>query len=348
MTTRASTADLSAGLSIAGLLLPEAVAYSGVANLPPQAGVIALFAGLVCYGLIGRSRFAIVTATSSSAAVLASATLTLGGGDLAQRVALAATLVAGAGIAFALAGFLRLGAMSNLIARPVLRGYAFGLALVIAVKQWPHLVGMHAQTADFFPLVAEMVRGTAAWQTPSLGCGLIALAGLFGLERVARVPGALVVILASILASPWLAAHGVALTGPVQLALAMPAFALPSGTGWLPLTEFAFALKHDEEVQPNRDLLAFGAANIVSGLFQGTPVAAGYSGTAANAAAGAQSRFAGLFAAGIVLVLVLLFLRWIERIPEPVLAAIVIPAVSKSLRISVFRAYFRWQRDRLV
>jgi len=365
MTTRVSTADLSAGLSIAGLLLPEAVAYSGVANLPPQAGVIALFVGLVCYSLIGRSRFAIVTATSSSAAVLASATLTLGGGDLAQRVALAATLVVGAGIAFALAGFLRLGAMSNLIARPVLRGYAFGLALVIAVKQWPHLVGMHAQTADFFPLVAEMVRGTAAWQTPSLGCGLIALAGLFGLERVARVPGALVVILASILASPWLAAHGVALTGPVHLALAMPAFALPYGTGWLPLTEFAFALmfilyaesygsirtfalKHDEEVQPNRDLLAFGAANIVSGLFQGTPVAAGYSGTAANAAAGAQSRFAGLFAAGIVLVLVLLFLRWIERIPEPVLAAIVIHAVSKSLRISVFRDYFRWRRDRLV
>src|SRR6266478_2343999 len=290
MTTRASRADLFAGLSIAGLLLPEAVAYSGVANLPPQAGVIALFVGLVCYSLIGRSRFAIVTATSSSAAVLASATLTLGGGDLAQRVALAATLVAGAGIA---------------------------------------------------------------------------LAGLFGLERVARAPGALAVIIASILASPWLAAHGVALTGPVHLALAMPAFALPSGTGWLPLTEFAFALmfilyaesygsirtfalKHDEEVQPNRDLLAFGVANIVSGLFQGTPVAAGYSGTAANAAAGAQSRFAGLFAAGIVLVLVLLFLRWIERIPEPVLAAIVIHAVSKSLRISVFRDYFRWQRDRLV
>jgi MFS superfamily sulfate permease-like transporter len=145
----------------------------------------------------------------------------------------------------------------------------------------------------------------------------------------------------------------------------MPAFALPSGTRWLPLTEFAFALmfilyaesygsirtfalKHDEEVEPNRDLLALGAANIVSGLFQGTPVGAGYSATAANAAAGAQSRFAGLFAAGIVLVLVLLFLRWIERIPEPVLAAIVIHAVSKSLRISVFRDYFRWQRDRLV
>src|SRR5271170_649725 len=100
-------ADLLAGLSIAGLLLPEAVAYSGVANLPPQAGVIALFAGLLCYGLIGRSRYAIVSATSSSAAVLASAMPALGATSVAQRVVLASVLVAGTGIAFALAGCLR-------------------------------------------------------------------------------------------------------------------------------------------------------------------------------------------------------------------------------------------------
>src|SRR5580693_1031799 len=112
----ASVADLLAGLSIAGLLLPEAVAYSHLASLPPQAGVIALFAGLVCYGLIGRSRFAIVSATSSSAAVLASAMVALGASGAAQRVALAAVLVAGAGAAFALCAALRLGAMSNLIA----------------------------------------------------------------------------------------------------------------------------------------------------------------------------------------------------------------------------------------
>jgi sulfate permease, SulP family len=364
MTTRASVADLLAGLSIAGLLLPEAVAYSGVADLPPQAGVIALFAGLLCYGLIGRSRFAIVSATSSSAAVLASAMLALGAGSVAERVALASALVMGTGIAFALAGCLRLGAMSNLIARPVLRGYAFGLALVIAVKQWPHLVDMHATASGFFALSSELVRGFSSWQLPSLGCGLAALAGLFVLERIPRVPGALVVIVASIAAAGFLAAHGVVLTGPIHLSLALPQFTAPQAR-WLPLGEFSlalmfilyaesygsirtYALKHDDEVQPNRDLLAFGVANVVSGLFQGTPVGAGYSGTSANEAAGAQSRFAGLFAAAIVLALVLVFLRWIERIPQPVLAAIVIHAVSRSLRVGVFRNYFRWQRDRLV
>ncbi|MBS0582108.1 MAG: SulP family inorganic anion transporter [Proteobacteria bacterium] len=358
-------ADIVAGLSIAGLLLPEAVAYSGVAALPPQAGVIALFAGLVCYGLIGRSRYAIVSATSSSAAVLAAATLAMVGRDAAVRAMLASILVVGAGIAFALAGSLRLGAMSNLIARPVLRGYAFGLAFVIAVKQWPTLVDMHAQSGNFFTLVAEIVRRAGEWKMPSLACGLAALIALFALERVRRIPGALVVIIASIAASPWLAMRGVVLTGPIDLALEWPNFIWPADAQWLQLVEFSlalmfilyaesyssirtYALKHDDEVQPNRDLLALAVANALSGLFHGTPVGAGYSATSANESAGAQSRLAGLTAAAVVLILVLLFLPFIERIPEPVLAAIVIHAVAHSLRIGVFHDYFQWRRDRLV
>src|SRR5580700_2566718 len=145
--------DALAGLSLAGLLLPESVAYSGLANLRPEAGVIGLFAGLVCYALIGRSRFAIVTATSSSAAVFAAAIVALGANAAAQRVAFTSMLVCATGLAFLLAGCARFGAMSNLIARPVLRGFAFGLALVIAVKQWPHIVALHPHSADFAPLL---------------------------------------------------------------------------------------------------------------------------------------------------------------------------------------------------
>lgn len=358
-------ADAVAGLSLAGLLLPEAVAYSGLANLPPQAGVIGLFAGLICYALLGRSRYAIVTATSSSAAVLAAATLALGADAPAQRVALASILVVATGCAFLLAGCARLGAMSNLIARPVLRGFSFGLALVIAVKQWPHIVGMHVHSVDFLPLLLEIVRGAGVWQPIGLAAGVGALAALFALERFRYVPGMLMVIVAGIAAAPWLAAHGVLLTGPIHLSLERPSFAMPAGERWLPVVEFAlalmfilyaesyssirtFALKHDESVRPNRDLIALGIANVLSGAFHGTPVGAGYSGTSANEAAGASSRTAGLYAALTVLALVLLFLPWIERIPDPILAAIVIHAVSKSLRLAVFRPYFKWRRDRLV
>jgi MFS superfamily sulfate permease-like transporter len=357
--------DALTGLSLAGLLLPEAVAYSGLAGLPPQAGVIGLFAGLGCYALIGRSRYAMVTATSSSAAVLAAATVALGANVAAQRIAYSSILVCATGIAFLLAGGARLGAMSNLIARPVLRGFSFGLALVIAVKQWPHIAAIKVHGANFFALLAEIVRSVSAWQPASLAVGGCALVGLFLLQRVPRLPGVLVVIIAGIAAAPWLAAHGVVLTGPIHLALEMPTFTAPANGEWLPMVEFAlalmfilyaesyssiraFALKHDEAVQPNRDLIALGVANLVSGSFHGTPVGAGYSGTSANEAAGAQSRAAGVYAAATVLVLVLLFLPWIERIPDPVLAAIVIHAVSKSLRLTVFQPYFRWQRDRLV
>jgi MFS superfamily sulfate permease-like transporter len=361
----ADAADVLAALSIAGLLLPEAVAYSGLANLPPQAGVIGLFAGLIVYGLLGRSRFAIVSATSSSAAVMAAATTALGAGDVPSRVLLATILVPCTGLAFLLAGSARLGAISNLIARPVLRGFAFGLALVIAVKQVPALAGLHTHSSDFFALLLEVARIVGVANPAALSCGLAALAGLFLLERVRRVPGALLVIVGGIAASGWLAAHGVALTGPIHLALDPPRLLLPAQQNWPQIIEFAlalmfilyaesyssirtFALKHDETVQPNRDLVSLGIANLVSGLFHGTPVGAGYSGSSANEAAGAQSRAAGLLAALIILGLVLLCLPFIERIPEPVLAAIVIHAVSKSLRLGPLQTYFRWRRDRLI
>ncbi len=361
----AGVADVLAGLSVAGLLLPESVAYSGLAGLPPQAGVIGLFAGLVCYAVIGRSRYAIVTATSSSAAVLAAATLALGGTGPAERVALGSLLVGATGIAFLLAGCARLGALSNMIARPVLRGFSFGLALAIIAKQWPHIVGMRTHAADFFPLVIEIFRRLGAWEPASLAAGLCALAALFVLQRLRHVPGVLVVIIGGVAAAPWLASRGVLLTGPIALTVDLPSLVLPRHGQWLPIIEFGlalmfilyaesygsirtYALRHDDTVRPNRDLIALGVANLMSAAFHGMPVGAGYSGTSANEAAGAQSRAAGLFAAATVLALLALFLPWIERIPEPVLAAIVIHAVSKSLRAAVFRPYFHWQRDRLV
>ncbi|RDI99123.1 SulP family inorganic anion transporter [Dyella solisilvae] len=358
--------DLIAGLSIAGLLIPEAVAYSGIAGLPPQAGVIALFVGLASYGVLGRSRFAIVSATSSSAAVLAAGTIALAGNDPGARAAMAATLVLLGGACFLIAGAARLGGLSQLIARPVLRGYTFGLAFVIALKQLPHLLGVAGLHGDFVPkLLVELLKLAPQVQPAALLCGALALALLFAGERMRRVPGSLLVIALGVGASSWLKARGVELTGAITFDAALGWPSWPSAGQWLPSVELAaalllilyaesysairgFALKHGDPVEPNRDLLVLGVANVLSGLLHGMPVGAGYSGTSANEAAGARSRWSGVIAAISVLVLVLLALRWIERIPQPVLAAIVIHAVSKSLRLSVFTPYLRWQRDRLL
>lgn len=358
--------DLIAGLSIAGLLIPEAVAYSGIANLPPQAGVIALFVGLATYGLLGRSRYAVVSATSSSAAVLAAGTLALAGDDPGARTAIAVTLVLLTGCCFLIAGAARLGGLSQLISRPVLRGYTFGLAFVIALKQVPHVLGVPPLHGDFVPkLIGQLLSVIGQVQPVALLSGTLALALLFVCERFRRVPGSLLVIALGVLASGWLQARGVALTGPISFAGSLGWPRWPSEGQWLPNVELAaalllilyaesyssirgFALKHGDPVAPNRDLVVLGVANVISGVLHGMPVGAGYSGTSANEAAGARSRLSGVIAAVSVLVLVVLALRWIERIPEPVLAAIVIHAVSKSMRLSAFAPYFRWHRDRLL
>jgi high affinity sulfate transporter 1 len=359
--------DLIAGLSIAGLLVPEAVAYSGIAALPPQYGVIALLAGLVCYGLIGTSRFAVVSATSSSAAVLAAATLAMAGGDVGLRLALASGLVVLTGAFFMAAGLARFGAISDFIAKPVLRGFAFGLAIVIIIKQLPKIVGVSSPAGNILNSAFDLVSQIGDWNPAGVVTGFAALALLLVLRPYQRIPSSLLVIVLGIAAQQMygLERHGVALVGSIHLQLQVPVLPDLAWNEWLRLGELAFALmfvlyaesyssirsfalKHGDDFFANRELVALGVANLASGLFQGMPVGAGYSGTSANEAAGAQSRLAGWIAAAVVLAIVLTLLPFVALTPEPILAAIVINAVSHTLNPGALRLYFRWRRDRLV
>jgi MFS superfamily sulfate permease-like transporter len=359
--------DLVAGLSIAGLLLPEAVAYSSIGNLPPQAGVIALFAGLLCYGLLGSSRFAIVSATSSSAAVMAAATASLSNGDPAHRMALAFGLIILTGVFFIAAGLARIGSVSEFVAKPVLRGFAFGLALTISFKQLAQIVGLHLTHRDFVPSVLELFQNLAQWNVAGLIIAGVALAILFTLARFPKIPGGLITIALGIAAGKFLhlEQYGVHLVGTMLLALGKPSLPDLQHSEWLRLGELAlamvmilyaesyssirtYALKHGDATAADRDLLALGLGNIVAGLFHGMPVGAGYSATSANEAAGAQSKLAAWCAALTVLIMVWYLLPAIELIPEPVLAAIVIHAVSHSLSLTAFRPFMVWRRDRIV
>jgi MFS superfamily sulfate permease-like transporter len=361
------TQDVLAGLSIAGLLLPEAVAYSSIAALPPQAGVIALFAGLVCYGLFGTSRFAIVSATSSSAAVLAAATASLAGGDPALRLSLAFGLVLITGVLFLLAGLFKLGGVTSFIAKPVLRGFAFGLALTIILKQLAGVVGVHLSDNNLIRFLPQLLEQLPRWNWPAAMVAATALLVLWLCARIPRLPGGLLVVLLGIVAGQYLdlQAHGVSLIGVIDLRLEFGTFPVLPFADWLRLGELAFALvmilyaesygsissfalKHGDRVTSNRDLLALGAANLLSGLFHGMPAGAGYSATSANEAAGAGSRLAGIVAALVVLVIVLTVLPYIALTPEPVLAAIVIYALGRGLSLQPLGRYFVWRRDRLL
>ncbi|MGY2223174.1 SulP family inorganic anion transporter [Pseudomonas gingeri] len=364
---RRSGADLIAGLSIAGLLLPEAVAYSTIANLPPQAGVIALFAGLLCYGLFGTSRFAIVSATSSSAAVLAAATLSVAGTDIALRLTMAIGLVLITGLMFLLAGLFKLGSVTSFIAKPVLRGFAFGLAVTIILKQVASIVDVHPVHSDLIRFIPELLGQLPRWNWAGAAVAGVALVLLWIFGRFRRLPGGLLVVMLGVAAGEWLdlPSHGVGLIGVIDLQLAVPSLPRLGFSDWLKLVELgfalvmilyaesygsisAFALKHGDRVSSNRDLLVLGGANLLSGLFHGMPAGAGYSATSANEAAGATSRCAGVVAALVVLLIVSTLLPLIALTPEPVLAAIVIHALTRAVSLEPLQRYFAWRRDRFL
>jgi len=362
--------DLLAGLSVAGLLVPEAVAYAGIAGLAPGRALIAGVVGGLVYAAVGRSRFAVVSATSSSASILAAALGSMlagpqlaGMGDL-DSLATAMTLMVG--VMFTALGLFRLGGLAGFVSRPVLRGFAFGLAATIIIKQLPHLVHLHLPGSTIGLVLAGMALHVPQWHWPSLALGLGALAALVGLRRVPGMPATLVVMAAGIaLGSVGPLAHlGIALVGPTPIA--MPHLALPTDFAvWgriaqlsAPLTLIIFAeswgtirglaLAHGDDISSNRELTAIGLANGAAALVQGMPIGAGFSIGSANAAAGARSRLSAAVASVATLVLVLLAGPLIARIPEPVLAAVVISALIHALNPAPIARLFTLQRDQWV
>jgi MFS superfamily sulfate permease-like transporter len=358
--------DLVAGLSVAGLMLPEAVAYAGIAGLSPQRAIAAAIAGCLVYAVAGRSRFAIVSPTSSSAAILA-ATLALMPGDAAVKAGLATLTVAFVGMLFIAASVAGLGGLTGFISRPVLRGFAFGLAITIIVRQLPVIVGVPVAAPDLLHLLIGLANAFPDWHGASVAVGLSALVILLGLRRFPFIPGALIVLASGIAASVMLhlAARGVAVMGTVDLSLSWPA--LPA-LAWGQVSELAqytlplililfaeswgtirsLALRHGDPINPDRELRALGAANLASALVQGMPVGAGFSAGSASEAAGATSRWAAVAAASGLAALILLASPMIAKLPQPVLAAVVIAALTHALDPKPLARLWRIGRDQYI
>jgi MFS superfamily sulfate permease-like transporter len=359
--------DLLAGLAISGLVLPESVAYAGIAGVPPLSGLLGALAGLTVYAVLGSSRYAIVAATSSSAVVLAAALHSIGSVPAAQALELSAGMVLMAGLLFLACGALQLGRLAQYIARPVVRGFSLGIAVVITAKQLAKLCGLHIVHTALGSLLIELFQRHAQWQRASLLVGLAALALLLLLQRWPRIPATLVVLVLGVACIPWLGASGasIALVGKIELAdvhLRLPQLQISE---WTRVAELSVALmlilfaesygavrscalRHGDSINVNRELLALGVANMAAGLLQGVPVGAGYSATYTNESLGARSRLAGVAAAAGVGGALCFLQPWVARIPEPVLAAIVIFAMRHAASIEPLRPYLLWKRDRLV
>src|SRR5271170_3114854 len=134
-------ADIVAGVALAGLLVPEGMAYAGIAGVPPQMGLYAAMLGMFVYAIFGTSRQLAVTSTSSSAAMLAALVAPIAMADPARYMVLVSAATVAAGLIFLLGGVLKLGVVSEFISKPVLKGFVFGLGLTIMVKQAHKLMG---------------------------------------------------------------------------------------------------------------------------------------------------------------------------------------------------------------
>ena len=372
-TPRWSPFDVVAGLSVAGLILPEAVAYAGIAGLPAGRALAAGIAGGLVYVVIGRSRFAIVGPTSSSAAILAAAIAGLAGpqlagaaspagADPAQQGAIATALVAMVGVIFLGLSAFRMGSLASFISRPVLRGFAFGLAITISLRQLPKLLGVVIASGPAWSMAPAIAAALPRANPACLALGLGTLFAVIALRRLPRIPGALLVLAGGIALAfvADLPAHGIVLAGPVTLAL--PSLALPPMSLWPRLAQLAapialilfaeswgtmrsLALRHGDALDANRELGAIGLANLAAALAQGMPVGAGFSGGSANETAGASSRLSAATAALALAALAIGGGPLIARIPEPVLAAVVIAALTHALSPQPILHLFHIRRD---
>jgi sulfate permease, SulP family len=357
--TRTARTDIVAGVALAGLLIPEGMAYAGIAGVPPQMGLYAAMLGMFVYAIFGTSCQLAVTSTSSSAAMLAALVAPLALGDSAKYAALVSAATLAAGLIFLVGSVLKLGAVSEFISKPVLKGFVFGLALTIMVKQAHKLMGVSAGQGNFFHqtwYVISSLREVNPW-TFGVGAGAITIMFLLG-AVVPRLPSALVVLVLGILGASWLGLkqHGVEVVGTIQAG--MPSLRLPRigeddfsdvfmGAIGIVLVLMAealaagrtFAAKHNYDIDPNWELRAMGAANILSGLFGGMIVGGGMSGTAANDASGARTQLSTITASLSVGLTLAFLLPLIRNLPEAVLGAIVVHAVAHLADVRTLRHY---------
>ena len=366
--------DLGAGLCVAGLLIPEAVAYAGLARLPVASALTATVTGLAIYALFGGSRFAIVAPTSSTATLSAAAIVSIPAtAAVANPVAYLQALLAlvfMAGLALTVLSWARQGQLSAFVARPVLRGFAFALALSIVVKQLPDALGLvlpPTMAFDPFHIVLFAVAHAQAWHAPTVLVALVAGVGLAGLKRWPQLPASMLVMVLAIVAAALLdlKALGVREVGTVVLPTFHLAFPLLPWDEWLRLGELAFglvvlvfaeswgsmrsmALSRGDSLDANRELMVLGACNLASSLLQGMAVGAGYSATSANAAAGALSRWAGVVALVVIATALALALPLLHLLPRPVLAVAVISALWHAMSPGPLLAVWRINRDRLL
>jgi len=361
-------ADLVAGVTLAAYLMPAGLADASLANLPPEAGLYAcLFSGLV-FWLFCSSRHTAITVTSAISVLVGASLGDLAGGDPSRFWALASCTALIVGLLGFIAWLAKAGVIVNFISESVLVGFKCGIALFIASTQLPKLFGFKGSHGDFWERSGYFFSHLRETNTASLLLGLSALVLLLlGKRFLKNKPVALFVVIAGILiaATMDLGSLGVKLLG--QVPQGFPPFGLPAvhvsdlndllplalGCFLLGMVETAalgrmFAVKHGYRFDANQELLGIASANVMAGLGHGFPVSGGMSQSLVNESGGASTPLSGFIAALLMLLIVLFVSGVLRYLPQPVLAAIVLMAVTGLFNVTALRHLWRADRAEFV
>jgi sulfate permease, SulP family len=358
--------DGIAGLTVWALIVPEAMAYAAIAGIPVQYGLYAVPVSLLGYVIFGSSRQLFVgpSATVASISAVTVGSVAAAKATPEQFVPLTAALALLVGGIYILLGFARMGFVARFFAKPVLDGFIIGLGLFIVAGQLPKLVGIHKPSGDSVRVVVETLGHIGSWQWWTVGIGVLGLAALFALARYTpKLPGAIVVAFLSILAVRLfdLTGHGIEVVGLVPTGFSFESWSIVSARDlWdlLPgalavvVVGFAqsvaiakaYAAKYHYPVDANQELIAYGAANLGAGALQGYTVTGSLSKSAAAEEAGGKSPVLLVVTAALVTLTIVLLAGLFKNLPEAILAAIVIQAVSGMVDFSklvvLWRAHF--------
>ena len=341
--------DLSAGLTVGVMLIPQGMAYAMIAGLPPVYGLYAATVPLLIYGMLGTSRQLAVGPVAMASLLTAAGISTIAESGTDTYLVLAFTLAFMVGVIRFLLGVLKLGFLVNFLSRPVISGFTSAAALIIGLSQLKHLLGVNLSRSLYIhEILLDAFRQFDAinWVTVAIGIsGIVLMKIVKKLSKV--IPSQLVAVVLSILAvwSLGLSDYGVGIVGQVPEGL--PSFSMPSfdWAQWQSLLPIALTIsligfmesiavakavqaKHkDYKVSPNQELIALGAANIGGAFFQAFPVNGGFSRTAVNDQAGAKTPLSSIISAALIILTLLFLTPLFYYLPQAILASVIMVAV---------------------
>ena len=359
-------ADVTAGIVLAAILVPQGMAYAELAGLPAVTGLYTTIACLLAYAVFGPSRVLVLGPDSSiSPLIFAAMVPLLAGGDAGTAIALAGMLAVLVGLVEIGLGLGKLGFVADLLSKEVQVGYMNGLAITIVVSQLPKLFGFSTDADGFLDEVKLFVEGIDQTDVTTLLVGLGVLAILLILPRLTtRLPAILVAVVGAtaITAALGLTEEGVKTVGALPQGFPAPSVPWTKVSDVAPLliaafgitlvsladtiaTATSFAARRGDEVQPNQEMIGIGTANVAAGLFQGFSISTSGSRTAVAEQSGAKSQVTNLVGAGLVLVLLLFLSSLLADLPQTALAAVVIVAAFSLTDLKALADAWRVRRS---